>query len=269
MPVLVNCDNIYVISKSKRKKALSVRISGKIAVITGGAKGIGATAARVFCEQGAQVAIIDFDEKAGETLAEQLHAEGNDAAFFKADVTNEQEIERVASEIIDQFGQVDILVNNAGITMDAMTLKMDVETFRRVLDVNVTGVFNCTKAFLPGMVELGAGRIISTSSIAGIGGNIGQANYSASKAAIVGMTRTWAKEFGPKGITVNAVAPGFIETDMIHTIPEKIVAQLLQLTPSNRLGTPEDVANAYLFLASDEAAFVNGTVLEVDGGMLK
>ena len=150
-----------------------------------------------------------------------------------------------------------------------MTLKMDVETFRRVLDVNVTGVFNCMKAFLPTMVEAEVGRIISTSSIAGLGGNVGQANYSASKAAIVGMTRTWAKEFGPIGITVNAVAPGFIETDMVDTIPEKIIAQLRQLTPIKRLGKPEDIANAYLFLASDEAGFINGTVLEVDGGMMK
>ncbi|VDG89374.1 3-oxoacyl-[acyl-carrier-protein] reductase FabG [Lysinibacillus sphaericus] len=246
-----------------------MRISGKTAVITGGAKGIGATAARIFCEQGAQVIIIDFDEQAGEAIAQQLHAEGNDAAFFKADVANEQEVNSVAAAIIEQFGRVDILVNNAGITMDAMTLKMKASAFRRVLDVNVTGVFNCTKAFLPSMIEAGTGRIISTSSIAGTGGNVGQANYAASKAAIIGMTKTWAKEFGPKGITVNAVAPGFIETEMIETIPEKIIAQIRQMTPFPRFGTSEDIANAYLFLASDEASFINGTVLEVDGGMLK
>lgn len=246
-----------------------MRISGKTAVITGGAKGIGATAARIFCEQGAQVIIIDFDEQAGEAIAQQLHAEGNDAAFFKADVANEQEVNNAAVAIIEQFGKVDILVNNAGITMDAMTLKMEASAFRRVLDVNVTGVFNCTKAFLPSMIEAGTGRIISTSSIAGTGGNVGQANYAASKAAIIGMTKTWAKEFGPKGITVNAVAPGFIETEMIETIPEKIIAQIRQMTPFPRFGTSEDIANAYLFLASDEASFINGTVLEVDGGMLK
>ncbi|MCM3757839.1 3-oxoacyl-ACP reductase FabG [Sporosarcina aquimarina] len=246
-----------------------MRISGKTAVITGGAKGIGATAARIFCEQGAQVIIIDFDEQAGEAIAQQLHAEGNDAAFFKADVANEQDVNNVAAAIIEQFGKVDILVNNAGITMDAMTLKMETSAFRRVLEVNVTGVFNCTKAFLPSMVEAGTGRIISTSSIAGTGGNVGQANYAASKAAIIGMTKTWAKEFGPKGITVNAVAPGFIETEMIETIPEKIIAQIRQMTPFPRFGTSKDIANAYLFLASDEASFINGTVLEVDGGMLK
>lgn len=178
-------------------------------------------------------------------------------------------MDSAAQAIAEQFGTVDILVNNAGITMDAMTLKMDVSTFKRVLDVNVTGVFNCTKAFLPGMVEAGAGRIISTSSIAGTGGNVGQANYAASKAAIIGMTKTWAKEFGPKGITVNAVAPGFIETEMIESIPEKVIAQIRQLTPFPRFGRPEDIANAYLFLASDQASFINGTVLEVDGGMLK
>lgn len=248
---------------------MELRITGKTAVITGGAKGIGAVTARLFCEQGAQVAIIDFDETAGDALARQLHAEGNDIAFFKADVSDEQQVEQAAAAIVQQFGSVDILINNAGITMDAMTLKMDAEAFRKVLDVNVTGVFNCTKVFLPGMAEAGYGRVISASSIAGTGGNIGQANYAASKAAVVGMTRTWAKEFGPKGITVNAVAPGFIETEMIHTIPEKVVAQLRQLTPAPRLGTTDDVANAYLFLASDEASFINGTVLEVDGGMLK
>lgn len=246
-----------------------MRISGKTAVITGGAKGIGATAARIFCEQGAQVAIIDFDEQAGEALAQQLHAEGFDAAFFKADVSNETDVNHAALLINEQFGNVDILVNNAGITLDAMTLKMETSAFRHVLDVNVTGVFNCTKAFLPSMVEAGAGRIISTSSIAGTGGNVGQANYSASKAAVIGMTKTWAKEFGPKGITVNAVSPGFIETEMIKTIPEKVIAQIQQLIPSPRFGKPEDVANAYLFLASDEASFINGIVLEVDGGMLK
>ncbi|MDW0109931.1 SDR family NAD(P)-dependent oxidoreductase [Sporosarcina aquimarina] len=244
-------------------------VSGKIAVITGGAKGIGATAARSFCEQGAQVAIIDMDEKAGETLAEKLHGEGYDAAFFKADVSNEQDVNAVASTIIEQFGKVDILINNAGITMDAMTLKMELSAFRKVLDVNVTGVFNCTKAFVPSMIESGSGRIISTSSVAGTGGNVGQANYAASKAAIIGMTKTWSKEFGPKGITANAVAPGFIETELTKTIPDKIVAQLRQLTPFPRFGTADDIANAYLFLASDEASFINGTVLEVDGGMLK
>lgn len=246
-----------------------MRISGKTAVITGGAKGIGSTAARTFCEQGAQVVIIDFDEQAGETLAQQLHAEGYDAAFFKADVADENDVNTIAATIIEQFGKVDILINNAGITMDAMTLKMETSAFRRVLDVNVTGVFNCTKAFLPSMVEAGTGRIISTSSIAGTGGNVGQANYAASKAAVIGMTKTWAKEFGPKGISVNAVAPGFIETEMVKTIPDKVIAQIRQLTPYPRFGKPEDIANAYLFLASDEASFINGTVLEVDGGMLK
>ncbi|GKV68498.1 beta-ketoacyl-ACP reductase [Sporosarcina sp. NCCP-2716] len=248
---------------------MGLRITGRTAVITGGAKGIGAVTARLFCEQGAQVAIIDMDEKAGDELARQLHAEGNDIAFFQADVTDELQVGRTAEAILQQFGKVDILVNNAGITMDAMTLKMETETFRKVLDVNVTGIFNCTKAFIGGMAEAEYGRIISTSSIAGTGGNVGQANYAASKAAVVGLTRTWAKEFGPKGVTANAVAPGFIETEMIHTIPEKVAAQIRQLTPSPRLGTPEDVANAYLFLASEEAGFVNGTVLEVDGGMLK
>ena len=178
-------------------------------------------------------------------------------------------VKEVAGQVVEKFGKVDILINNAGITKDAMLLKLDAADFKQVIDVNLTGVFNCTQAFLPAMLAQGKGKIINTSSIAGTGGNVGQTNYSASKAGVIGMTKTWAKEFGRKGINVNAVAPGFIETDMIDTIPEKVMEQIKLLTPYTRLGTPEDIANAYLFLASDESDFINGTVLEVDGGMLK
>ncbi|CAM3188868.1 3-oxoacyl-ACP reductase FabG [Filibacter tadaridae] len=245
-----------------------MRLKGKTAVITGGANGIGAVAAELFGKQGAQVAIVDFNEQAGEAKAQQLRAEGLDVAFFKADVSDAENVKEMATQVIAKFGKVDILINNAGITKDAMTLKMDVANFKQVLDVNLTGVFNCTQAFLPTLLAQGKGKVINTSSITGTGGNVGQVNYAASKAGVIGMTKTWAKEFGGKGINVNAVAPGFIETDMISTIPEKILGQLKQLTPYPRFGTPQDIANAYLFLASDESDFVNGTVLEVDGGML-
>ena len=246
-----------------------MRLTGKTAVITGGANGIGAVAAALFGKQGAQVAIVDFDEQAGEAIVQQLQADGVDAAFFKADVADHESVNKMAQEVLGKFGKVDILINNAGITRDAMMLKLDVTDFQKVIDVNLTGVFNCTQAFLPAMLAQGKGKIINTSSISGTGGNIGQTNYAASKAGIIGMTKTWAKEFGRKGINVNAVAPGFIETEMIDTIPEKILGQIKLMTASPRLGTPTDVANAYLFLASDESDFVNGTVLEVDGGMLK
>lgn len=244
-------------------------MKGKTVVITGGANGIGAVAAELFGKKGAQVAIIDFNENAGEELAARLHARGIEAAFFKTNVAKEAEVKNTAEKVLAHFGKVDVLINNAGITRDAMLLKMESETFQQVIDVNLTGVFHCTQAFLPTMLQAGKGKIINTSSIAGLGGNVGQTNYAASKAGIIGMTRTWAKEFGRKGINVNAVSPGFIETDMIDTIPEKVMAQIKLMTPFTRLGRPEDIANAYLFLASDEADFINGTVLEVDGGMLK
>jgi len=245
-----------------------MRLQHKTAVITGGANGIGAVAATLFGKHGAQVAILDFDQKAGEAKAQELKISGVDAAFFKVDVSNNEQVKEVAAQVIEQFGKVDILINNAGITKDAMMLKLDVADFQKVLDVNLTGVFNCTQAFVPALIKQGKGKIINTSSISGTGGNIGQTNYSATKAGIIGMTKTWAKELGRHSINVNAVAPGFIETDMIDTIPKKILEQIKMMTSFPRMGQPEDIANAYLFLASSESDFVNGTVLEVDGGML-
>ncbi|MFD1205109.1 MULTISPECIES: 3-oxoacyl-ACP reductase FabG [Sporosarcina] len=246
-----------------------MRMKGKTVVITGGGSGIGAVAANVFGKEGAQVAIIDFNEIAGEETAKSLHGEGIEAAFFKANVADQEQVQSAAQKVLEHFGKVDVLINNAGITKDAMLVKMEANDFRQVVDVNLTGVFYCTQAFLPTMLAAGKGKIVNTSSIAGTGGNIGQTNYSAAKAGVIGMTRTWAKEYGRKGINVNAVAPGFIETDMIETIPEKVLEQMKLLTPSARMGKPEDIASAYLFLSSEEADFINGTVLEVDGGMLK
>ena len=246
-----------------------MRLQDKVAVITGGANGIGAVAAELFAKHGAQVAIADFNEEAGKARVNELKLAGLDVAFFKVDVSDVESVKGMADSVLEKFGRVDILVNNAGITKDAMLLKMDVENFKQVLDVNLTGVFNCTQAFVPTMLAQNKGKIINTSSIAGTGGNVGQTNYAASKAGIIGMTKTWAKEFGRKGITVNAVAPGFIETEMISTIPEKVIMGIKMMTASTRFGKPEDIANAYLFLASDESDFINGTVLEVDGGMMK
>ncbi|MDW0116650.1 3-oxoacyl-ACP reductase FabG [Sporosarcina thermotolerans] len=246
-----------------------MEMKGKTVVITGGANGIGAVAAQLFGKKGAQVAILDYNETAGEALAGEMHAQGMEAAFFKTDVAKRNQVKETAEKVLAHFGKVDVLINNAGITRDAMLLKMEAEIFQQVIDVNLTGVFNCTQAFLPAMIAAGKGKIINTSSIAGTGGNVGQTNYAASKAGVIGMTRTWAKEYGRKGINVNAVAPGFIETDMISTIPGKIITQIKQMTPFARLGKPEDIANAYLFLASGASDFINGTVLEVDGGMLK
>ena len=246
-----------------------MRLKDKVVVITGGANGIGAVTASLFGKQGAKLAIVDFDVQAGEKKVKELQEAGVEALFYQVDVASHADVKDVAKRVLTHFEKVDVLINNAGITKDSMLLKLDAADFQKVIDINLTGVFNCTQAFIPSMLAQGKGKVINTSSIAGVGGNIGQTNYSASKAGIVGMTRTWAKEFGRSGINVNAVAPGFIETDMIDTIPPKILVQIRMMTSSPRLGTPSDVAHAYLFLASDESDFVNGTVLEVDGGMLK
>jgi 3-oxoacyl-[acyl-carrier protein] reductase len=179
-----------------------------------------------------------------------------------------ESVELATKKTLEQFGKIDILINNAGITKDASFLKMTSEQWQQVIDVNLTGVFNCTKAIAPSMVERKYGRIVNASSVVGIYGNFGQTNYVATKAGVIGMTQVWARELGRKGITVNAVAPGFIATDMIQTIPEKILEAIKEKTPLQRFGTPEDVANAYCFLASDEASFINGAVISVDGGYI-
>jgi 3-oxoacyl-[acyl-carrier protein] reductase len=176
-------------------------------------------------------------------------------------------VEEAAKAVVEDFGKIDILINNAGITRDATLKSMTAEQWQQVIDVNLTGVFNCTKAVQPYLVERGYGRVINASSVVGIYGNFGQTNYVATKAGVIGMTQVWARELGRKGITVNAIAPGFIATEMIDTIPEKIIKSMEEKTPLGRMGKPEEVANAYLFLASDEASFINGATLSVDGGV--
>ncbi|WP_404449172.1 3-oxoacyl-ACP reductase FabG [Sutcliffiella horikoshii] len=244
-----------------------MRLEGKVAIITGAANGIGLEAAQVFLKEGAKVALVDYDATTGEKRVAELQSKG-EAAFYQVDVSNESQVVEMVSMVKERFGKIDILINNAGITKDNMLLKMSGEDFQKVMDVNVNGVFNCTQAVVPYMLENGKGKIINTSSVSGIYGNVGQTNYAASKAAVVGMTKSWAKEFGRKNINVNAVAPGFVETGMVETIPEKMIQTMLQLVPLQRLGKPSDVANAYLYLASDESDYVNGTVLHVDGGIM-
>ncbi|UAL48565.1 3-oxoacyl-ACP reductase FabG [Sutcliffiella horikoshii] len=244
-----------------------MRLQGKVAIITGAANGIGLEAARVFLKEGAKVALVDYDAMTGEKRVAELQAEG-EAAFYQVDVSNESQVVEMVAMVKERFGKIDILINNAGITKDNMLLKMSGEDFQKVMEVNVNGVFNCTQAVVPHMLENGKGKIINTSSVSGIYGNVGQTNYAAAKAAVVGMTKSWAKEFGRKNINVNAVAPGFVETAMVETIPEKMIQTMLQLVPLQRLGKPSDVANAYLYLASDESDYVNGTVLHVDGGVM-
>jgi 3-oxoacyl-[acyl-carrier protein] reductase len=193
---------------------------------------------------------------------------GGTAAFTKTDVTDLDQAEALAEKTVEQFGGIDVLVNNAGITRDATLKKMSEEAFDQVVDVNLKGVFNCTKAALPHLTESDAGRILNAASIVGRYGNFGQTNYVATKSGVMGMTKTWARELGRDGVTVNAVAPGFVDTDMMETVPDKIIDDLTDQTPLGRLGRPEDIADAYCFLASDAAAFITGAVLAVDGGLV-
>nr|WP_293833942.1 3-oxoacyl-ACP reductase FabG [uncultured Arsenicibacter sp.] len=242
-----------------------MRLENKVAIITGGARGIGKAAAEVFTREGATVIIWDMLDE-GEQTAGTLREAGFQAEFVKISVTDVPALEAAARDVVERYGRIDILINNAGITRDRTLLKMSHLEWQQVIDVNLTGVFNCTKAIVPYMVERGYGRIICTSSVVGIHGNFGQTNYSATKAGVVAMCRTWAKELGPKGITANAVAPGFIRTDMTDAMPEEARQGVIQTIPVKRMGEPNDIAWAYLFLASDEASFVNGQVLGVNGG---
>lgn len=244
------------------------RLENKIAIITGGAQGIGKAAVKKFAEEGAVVIIWDVnDEKASATINEFKNI-SNSIEFQKVDVTKLESVSEAAKQIIEKYKKIDILINNAGITRDASFLKMTPEQWQQVIDVNLTGVFNCTKAVAPYMVEKFYGKIVNTSSVVGIYGNFGQTNYVATKSGIIGMTKVWARELGRKGINVNVVAPGFIATEMVSTVPEKVLDMLKERTPLGKLGEPEDIANAYLFLASDEAKFINGAVLSVDGGLV-
>lgn len=243
------------------------RLDNKIAIITGGADGIGKAGAIKFATEGAHVIIWDLNEEKGNQTVNEIIAAGGKSSFMIVNTASFQDVEKATAEVIEKFQRIDILVNNAGITRDASMKKMTQEQWQQVIDVNLTGVFNCTKHISPYMVANKYGRIINTSSVVALYGNFGQTNYVAAKAGLIGMTKTWAREFGRKGITVNAVAPGFILTDMVRKMPEDVLKSMESKVPVGRLGDPEDIANAYLFLASDEARYVNGTVLSVDGGM--
>ncbi len=244
------------------------RLEGKTAVITGGAQGIGKATVTKFVNEGASVAIWDLDEQKGNQLTSELNKEEQKVSFYKVNVTNAEEVKASMQKVISEFGKVDILINNAGITKDATLKKMTPEQWQQVIDVNLTGVFNCTQSVVEHMMERGSGRIINASSVVGLYGNFGQTNYVATKAGVIGMTKVWARELGRKGICVNAIAPGFIATEMVAAMPEKVIQMMEEKTPLGRLGKPEDIANAYCFLASDEASYINGTTLSVDGGII-
>ncbi len=245
-----------------------MRLEGKVAIITGSGRGLGKEAACLFAEEGAKVVVGDINYESAEEVAAAIGEEGGEAMAVKLDVTDSASIQAMVDKVLERFGSIDVLVNNAGITADAQLVKMNEDQWDRVIAVNLKGVYNCTKAIAPIMIARGSGRIINTSSVVGVYGNFGQTNYAATKAGVIGMTKVWARELGRKGITVNAVAPGFTMTEMMSTVPEKILSGIRDKTPLGRLGEPRDIAYAYLYLASDEANFVNGATIQVDGGLV-
>jgi 3-oxoacyl-[acyl-carrier protein] reductase len=251
-----------------------MRLKDKIALITGGAAGIGYATTRRFVEEGARVVICDVNQKAGEDAVRDL---GTEVEFFRVDVTDRASVDGWVESVLEKYERVDILVNNAGIVRDSLLVKikdgelvkqMPEADFDLVVSINLKGVFNCTQAVVPAMIRQGGGVILNATSIVGIDGNIGQTNYIATKAGVIGMTKVWARELGRHNIRVNAVAPGFTATDIISAMPPKIIDDMKARTPLGRMGQPEDIANAYLFLASDEAGFISGEVLRVDGGIV-
>jgi len=244
-----------------------MEFQGKVVVISGGASGIGRETAKRFLQQGATVIICDMNQTAiDETIASMPPTSGSITGFL-VDISSEEDVRHTAGSILETVKSIDILINNAGITRDAFFQNMSEKQFDDVIHVNLKGTFVFTQAFLDSMISRKCGAIVNLSSVSGICGNMGQTNYAASKAGIIGMTKTWAKELGRYGIRVNAVAPGFIQTAMTATVSDKLVNQLLSVTPLQRLGQVEDVAKAILFLSSSNASYITGVVLPVDGGM--
>jgi 3-oxoacyl-[acyl-carrier protein] reductase len=255
---------------------MDLGLRDKVVIVTGAAAGIGRATALRFGGEGARVACWDIDG-AGAALAAELESRGGKASFHSVDVTKTASVEHAVAATLEAFGRVDVLVNNAGIVRDAQLVKwrdgaqvsvMTDEQWQSVIDVNLTGVFNCTRAVAPHMISAKRGVILSASSVVGLYGNFGQSNYAATKAGVIAMTRTWAHELGRYGIRVNAVAPGVIATEILASMPDKIRQSMIAHTPLGRLGAPREVADAYVWLASDCASFVHGAVLSIDGGLV-
>lgn len=249
-----------------------MRLKDRVCLITGGAAGIGKATALRFAEEGARVVICDLAEEAGKQTAEQIGG-----AFYKVNVADRQEVQDWVDDVVEKFGRVDVLINNAGVLRDGLFVKIkDGELVKQmseadwdlVIDVNLKGTFNCAQAVAPYMIKQGGGVILNATSIVGLDGNFGQTNYVATKAGVIGMTKVWSRELGRHKIRVNAVAPGFTLTEMVRQMPEKILEGMVAQTPLGRMGEPVDIANAYLFLASDEASYISGVTLRVDGGIV-
>ena len=245
---------------------MSKRLAGKVAIVTGGAQGIGLATVRKFIDEGATVALCDMRQHSVDGALADLKANGA-ATGYVVDVTHRSQVDAMVSAVKQRHGRIDVLVNNAGITLDARLQKMNDDQFDKVIAVNLKGTYNCAQAVVDTMVAQGSGVILNASSVVGIYGNFGQTNYAASKFGVIGFVKTWSRELGPKGVRCNAVAPGFVATTILNTIPHKVLEQMTERVPLRRLGTPEDIANVYAFLASDEASYINGAVIEVAGGL--
>jgi 3-oxoacyl-[acyl-carrier protein] reductase len=244
-----------------------LRLAGKVALVTGAAQGIGRAIALLLAQNGADIVVSDINLEKAEETAKEIEGTGQRAMAIKVDVAHSEEVERMVQTILERFGHIDILVNNAGIARDKLILRMTEEDWDAVLNVNLKGTFNCTKAVVRHMSKQRSGKIVSIASVVGEMGNVGQANYSASKAGVIGFTKTIAREFAQRGINVNAIAPGYIETPMTDALPEKAKEELRRLIPMDRLGRPEDVAEALLFLVSETSSYITGQVLNVNGGI--
>lgn len=242
-----------------------MRMEGKVALVTGAASGIGFATAKRFIEEGAVIAACDYNEKALKSAKKEM---GDSYHLYKMDVSKHDEVGEIVKKIISDLGKIDVLVNNAGITKDNFLVKMPENDFDAVIAVNLKGVYNVTQATVPYMMKQKSGVILNASSVVGVYGNIGQTNYVASKAGVIGMTKTWAKEFARYGIRVNVIAPGFVKTPMTSQVPQKVIDYMNSKTPLGRMGEAVEIANAYLFLASDEASYITGQVLGVDGGLV-
>ena len=243
-----------------------MRLMDKVSIITGAGSGIGHATAVKFAREGAKVAVCDINEQSAQDVAREIRDSGGEAMAFAIDVTRKESIARMVEGVMAKWGRIDTLVNNAGIVQDAQLKKMTDDQFDAVIDVNLKGVYNCTKAVVDIMLEQHSGCILNASSIVGLYGNFGQTNYAASKFAVIGMMKTWARELGKKGIRSNAICPGFIETPILKQMPQKVVQMMEDKVPMGRLGRPEEIANTYAWLASDEASYINGAVIEVSGG---
>ena len=244
-----------------------MRLKNKVSIITGSARGIGQATAFKFAREGGKVVVCDLTPELIEETVAAIRTAGGEAIGCIVDVRDMQSIRRMVDEVLSTFGCIDVLENNAGIVKDAQLKNMTDEQFDLVIDINLKGVYNCTRAVVDTMLQQQSGVILSSSSIVGLYGNFGQTNYAATKGAVISMTKTWAKELGRKGIRANAVCPGFVGTTILNSMPERVLRAMEEKVPLGRLGKPEEIADAFAFLASDEASYINGIVLEVGGGV--